>query len=53
MKALLAFAATLTTLPALAHEGHGMFGSHWHATDVLGFVALAGLVAVAVWMSKK
>ena len=34
---------------ALAHEGHGLQGfSHWHASDALGFVALAAVVAV-VW----
>ena len=38
---------------ALAHDGHGLFGSHWHATDALGFVALAGLIAVAIWLSRK
>ncbi|MFN3493792.1 MAG: hypothetical protein ACK40L_04730 [Hydrogenophaga sp.] len=36
-----------------AHEGHGLFGSHWHATDALGFVAVAAVVAVAVWLSGK
>jgi hypothetical protein len=55
MKKLLLTAAltTLTTLPAWAHEGHGLFGSHWHATDALGFVALGALVALAVWLSRK
>jgi hypothetical protein len=33
---------------ALAHEGHGLQAlSHWHATDALGLVALAAVVAVA------
>ena len=41
------------SLPALAHEGHGLFGSHWHASDALGFVAAAAAVAVAIWLSKK
>ena len=53
MKSLLAIATALTALPALAHDGHGLFGSHWHATDALGFVAVAGLIALAVWLSKK
>jgi hypothetical protein len=36
---------------ALAHEGHGMQGSHWHATDVLGLVV--GLaVAALTWRSR-
>ena len=42
-----------TSGSALAHEGHGLFGSHWHATDALGFVAVAAVVAVAVWLSGK
>ena len=53
MKHIATLAATLSTLPAFAHDGHGLFGSHWHATDALGFVAVAGLIALAVWLSKK
>jgi len=37
---------------ALAHEGHGPDGPHWHATDAWGFVALGALVALAVWLSR-
>ena len=37
---------------ALAHDGHGMQGSHWHATDLLGLVfGLA--VAALTWRSGK
>lgn len=50
---LLIAGAALTTLPALAHEGHGLFGGHWHATDVLGFVVVGSLIALAVWFSRK
>lgn len=53
MKTLLLPALALTTFPALAHEGHGLFGSHWHATDALGFVAVAAVVALAIWLCKK
>jgi len=36
--------------PALAHEGHGLAGhAHWHATDVLGFVAVALAVGALIW----
>jgi hypothetical protein len=36
---------------ALAHDGHGMQGSHWHATDLLGLVV--GLaVAALIWRSR-
>jgi len=38
---------------ALAHDGHGLAGLHWHATDALGFVVAAALVAVAVYFGKK
>ena len=38
---------------ALAHDGHGLMGMHWHATDAWGFVAVAAMVAVAVWLSRK
>ncbi len=51
----LAFLA-LTTLAqtAFAHDGHGLGGTHhWHATDALGFVVAAALVAVAVYFGKK
>jgi len=36
-------------LAALAHEGHGMDGSHWHATDLWGFAVVLALAAAAVW----
>ena len=40
----------LTTLAASAatwaHEGHGMEGSHWHATDIWGLLAVAGAAAL-------
>jgi hypothetical protein len=52
-KSLLTTALASSALAAHAHEGHGLFGSHWHATDVLGFVAVAALVGVAIWMSRK
>ncbi len=36
-----------------AHEGHGLLGTHWHATDAWGFVAVGALLALAVWLSRK
>ena len=38
---------------AFAHDGHGLAGSHWHATDGWGFVVVGGLAAVAIWYSRK
>lgn len=45
--------ATLLAGPVLAHPGHGLEGaSHWHATDVFGWLALGVAVAVAIWLSR-
>ena len=38
---------------ARAHDGHGLTTSHWHASDSWGFVALAVLMAAAIWSSRK
>ena len=38
---------------AQAHDGHGLTGAHWHASDSWGFVALAVLVALAIWSSRN
>ena len=52
----LALLSTLSTLAgsALAHEGHGLPGmAHWHATDVLGFVAIGAVLAAVIWFSGR
>jgi hypothetical protein len=39
---------------AFAHDGHGLgISAHWHATDTLGFVVAAALIAVAFYFGKK
>ena len=38
---------------AFAHDGHGLAGLHWHATDTWGFVAVTAMIAVAIWLSRK
>lgn len=38
----------LPHLGAWAHEGHGLHGSHWHATDTLGFLAVL-VLGLAAW----
>jgi hypothetical protein len=44
----------LSSLPALAHEGHHLPGAHhWHATDVFGYVALAAVIGLAWWLSGR
>jgi hypothetical protein len=46
---------SLAALAAQAHEGHGLPGaSHWHASDTLGWLAVAVILAVAVaWGRRK
>ena len=55
MKRDLTVAAALACLPLLsaAHEGHGLSDSHWHATDLWGFVALGVVAALAVWLRRR
>lgn len=53
MKCLLAASAALLPTLAVAHEGHGPAGPHWHATDAWGFVALGLLVAAALWLGRR
>ncbi len=52
-KPLTLLAAALLAQAALAHEGHGMAGaSHWHATDTLGLLLVAGAGALAWWFTR-
>jgi hypothetical protein len=50
------FAAGATLLvssaTSMAHEVHGLAGSHWHATDTAGFAVVALLAAIAIWLSR-
>jgi hypothetical protein len=45
--------AIVAFTPAFAHDGHAMTGSHWHATDSWGFVALLTGLVVAIWLSRS
>ena len=47
-----ASALLVTTAGALAHDGHGMEGAHWHATDVSGFVLVVVLATLAIVLSR-
>ena len=49
MKTWTALILGAAPLLARAHEGHGLAGSHWHATDAWGFVAAGALVVLALW----
>jgi hypothetical protein len=53
--AALSLAALTLVSPVQAHPGHGEDGSHWHASDLFGFVLLAA-VALGVlgwWRGRK
>lgn len=52
-KPLMAATLACAALAAQAHEGHGLLGSHWHTSDALGFVFVAALVGLVVWLSRK
>ena len=50
-----ALAASLSALAtgAHAHAGHGAAQDwHWHATDTSGFLMVAVLAALAIWLSR-
>ena len=51
-KFLLVTLINLSATATYAHNGHGLVGTHWHATDVLGFVAAALVMGLAVWLSR-
>ncbi|MEK7344798.1 MAG: hypothetical protein AAB176_03825 [Pseudomonadota bacterium] len=48
MKKIASLFITTAAVNALAHDGHGLSGSHWHSTDTLGFVVFAAM-ALAAW----
>lgn len=53
MKKIIALIPFLPAL-AIAHEGHGIEGaSHYHATDVWGFVAFAFAIAIVWWFTGR
>ncbi len=52
MKTSLTLLAALATGAALAHDGHGLAGAHWHATDTLGLLLVAALAGTAWWISR-
>ncbi len=52
LNSIAALALSMGSTAGFAHEGHGFSASHWHATDVWGFVTLAGIVGAALWFSR-
>ena len=47
-----AAAALMASTHSLAHDGHGLTGSHWHATDAAGLALVAVLAGLAIWLSR-
>jgi hypothetical protein len=53
MKKAAALLASMTALPVFAHGGHGAVSEwHWHATDTSGFLMVALLAGLALWLSR-
>ncbi len=44
-------AGAFTPWLAQAHEGHGLSGGHWHATDSILWIALA--VGLGLWWYRQ
>ena len=51
LKIIAAYAIPTWATATFAHDGHAMAGSHWHATDVWGFLSMAAVLAVGIWLS--
>jgi hypothetical protein len=52
MKYAAGYVLLTLTLPVFSHNWHGLTGSHWHATDAWGLVALGVAITAAIWLSK-
>ncbi len=46
LRSTAALATLAANAAAWAHEGHGMEGGHWHATDIWGLLAVAAAAAL-------
>ena len=53
IKIVAAYVIATAATSSFAHEGHALTGAHWHPTDVWGFVALGGMLAVAIWLYNR
>jgi hypothetical protein len=50
---LIAIQAIITPATSIfAHDGHGLQGSHWHASDTFGFVILAAAIGLTLWFAR-
>jgi hypothetical protein len=50
---LIAIQAIITPATSIyAHDGHSLTSSHWHASDVFGFVILAAAISLTLWFGR-
>ena len=52
-KSIAVYALGMVATAVFAHDGHGLTGMHWHASDAWGFVAVATTIAAAILLSRK
>ena len=53
-RGLIAAVLLLASGWAAAHEGHGLAGAHWHASDLFGLaLALAAGVGMVWWRGRR
>jgi len=52
MRTLLFGALAAATPWAWAHDGHGLQGGHWHASDAWGFVLAGAVLALVLWSRR-
>ncbi len=53
MKLVLALWSVGCVASARAHDGHGLTGAHWHASDAFGYAVLGLAVMLAVWAARR
>jgi hypothetical protein len=53
MRPLLALCISVVPAVALAHEGHGLGGHHWHASDTFGYLLLAFALGLVLWAARR
>jgi hypothetical protein len=52
MKAIV-YSSLLIAASAFAHDGHGLPGAHWHASDAWGFVAGVAAAAIGWFLASR
>jgi hypothetical protein len=54
MRTVLASATLVAAaFDAVAHEGHGQSGMHWHAGDLLALLAMGAAIGLWLWQRGR